>query len=116
MHINDRSSDLCSSDLGSFKTTLNLGATQTFELGSDYQLVPRVEYNHYGTIWWDVANSPVTRRDPLDMFSARLTLKSGDRWDISLLGSNLPNEQYFPAVVPLLLVIDRKSTRLNSSH
>src|SRR3546814_2285627 len=37
---------------GSFKTTLNLGATQTFELGSDYQLVPRVEYNNYGTIWW----------------------------------------------------------------
>src|SRR3546814_15577857 len=66
---------------GSFKTTLNLGATQTFELGSDYQLVPRVEYNHYGTIWWDVANSPGTRRDPLAMFSARLTLKSGDRWD-----------------------------------
>src|SRR3546814_20487223 len=102
MRISDWSSDVCSSDLfngnpsfdgnvapGSFKTTLNLGATQTFELGSDYQLVPRVEYNHYGTIWWDVANSPGTRRDPLDMFSARLTLKSGDRWDISLWGSNL---------------------------
>src|SRR3546814_9918680 len=87
---------------GSFKTTLNLGATQTFELGSDYQLVPRVEYNHYGTIWWDVANSPGTRRDPLDMFSARLTLKSGDRWDISLWGSNLTTEQYFKEVCPLL--------------
>lgn len=71
-------------------------------MGSDYQLVPRVEYNHYGTIWWDVANSPGTRRDPLDMFSARLTLKSGDRWDISLWGSNLTNEKYFQEVVPLL--------------
>src|SRR3546814_17496828 len=94
MRISDWSSDVCSSDL--------LGATQTFELGSDYQLVPRVEYNHYGTIWWDVANSPGTRRDPLDMFSARLTLKSGDRWDISLWGSNLTNEKYFQAVVTLL--------------
>src|SRR3546814_15432484 len=87
---------------GSFKTTLNLGATQTFELGSDYQLVPRVEYNHYGTIWWDVANSPGTRRDPLDMFSARLPLKSGDRWDLSPWGTNHTHEKFFTEVVPLL--------------
>ncbi len=87
---------------GAFKSTLNLGASQTIELGGDLSLVPRVEYNHYGSIWWDVANTPGTRRKPLSLLKARLSLKSGDRWEISAYGDNLTNEKYFQEVVPLL--------------
>jgi iron complex outermembrane receptor protein len=89
---------------GAFKSTLTLGATESFDLGSNLQIVPRVEYNHYGTIWWDVDNSPGTKRKPLSLVNARLTLKSGDRWQISAFGDNLTNKRYFQEVVPLLSV------------
>lgn len=87
---------------GAFKSTLTLGASQTIELGGDLELVPRVEFNHFGSIWWDVANTPGTQRKPLSLLKARLSLKSGDRWEISAFGDNLTNEKYFQEVVPLL--------------
>lgn len=89
---------------GAFKSTLTIGATQAFALGGDLELVPRVEYNHYGSIWWDVDNTPGTKRDPLSLVNARLTLKSGDRWQISAFGDNLTNENYYQEVVPLLSI------------
>lgn len=89
---------------GAFKSTLTLGATQAFALGGDLQLVPRIEYNHYGSIFWDVDNTPGTRRNPLSLLNARLTLKSGERWQLSAYGDNLTNESYFQEVVPLLSV------------
>ncbi|MDB5971654.1 MAG: TonB-dependent receptor [Hydrocarboniphaga sp.] len=88
---------------GAFKYTMSVGATQSFELAHDMMLVPRVELNRYGPIWWDVANTPGTRRDPLTLLDARLTLKGGgNRWEISAYGDNLTNEKYFQEVVPLL--------------
>jgi len=87
---------------GAFKYTLNLGATQTFDLTDTLQLVPRVEYNRYGRIWWDVANTPGTKRDPVNIVDARLSLRSGDRWEISAFADNLFNKKYFQEVVPLL--------------
>ena len=87
---------------GAFKYTLSIGASQTIDLGGDFSLVPRIEYNRFGTIWWDAANTPGTRRDPLDLVKARLTLKSGKGFEISAYGDNLTNEKYFQEVVPLL--------------
>ena len=87
---------------GAFKSTLSLGATQSFELGHDMQIVPRVEFNHYGSIWWDVDNTPGTKRNPLNLVNARLSLKSGNRWEISAWGNNITNERYYQEVVPLL--------------
>ena len=46
--------------------------------------------------------TPGTRRKPLSLLKARLSLKSGDRWEISAYGDNLTNEKYFQEVVPLL--------------
>jgi len=99
---------------GSFKYTVNLVATQTFDLSDHYKLTPRLEYNRYGKIWWNVANTPGTARKPLDMLDARLTLAGGDRWEIAAYGNNLTNEKYFQIVVPILSVfaVDyRGSTR-----
>jgi iron complex outermembrane receptor protein len=87
---------------GAFKYTLSLGATTTIDLGGDLSLVPRVEYNRFGSIWWDVANTAGTQRDALDLVKARLSLKSGKGWEISAYGDNLTNEKYFQEVVPLL--------------
>lgn len=90
---------------GAFKYTLTLGATREFRFGADWALVPRMEFNRYGEIWWDVANTAGTRRDPLELLNARLSLKSGDRWEISAYGRNLTDETYFQEVVPLLGVL-----------
>lgn len=87
---------------GSFKSTLSLGATQKIDLGGDLQLVPRVEYYHYGSIWWDVANTPGTRRNPLDLVNGRLSLKGGEQWEVSIFGNNLFDKHYYQEIVPLL--------------
>lgn len=87
---------------GSFKYTASIGATQAFDLGGDYQLVPRVEYNRYGSIWWDVANTPGTKRKPEQLVNARLTLKQADRWHIALYGDNIFKKHYYQEIVPLL--------------
>lgn len=87
---------------GAFKSTLTLGATQAFDLGGDFELLPRIQFNHYGSIEWDVDNTPGTRRKPLSMLSGRLALKSGDRWEIAAFGDNLTNEKYYQVVVPLM--------------
>jgi iron complex outermembrane recepter protein len=87
---------------GAFKTTINLGLTKSFALTEDLELIPRVEFNRYGSIWWDVANTPGTKRDPLELIRARLSLKGSERWEVSAYGDNLTNEKYFQEVVPLL--------------
>lgn len=89
---------------GAFKSTLNLGASQTIDLTDDLTLVPRVEVNRYGSIWWDVDNFAGTKRDPLTLLKARLSLKSSKGWEISAYGDNLTNKKYFQEVVPLLSV------------
>jgi iron complex outermembrane recepter protein len=87
---------------GSFKSTLTLGATESFDLGGNLKLVPRIEYNHYGTIWWDVSNTPGTERNPLNLVNGRLSLKSGDRWELSAYADNMFNKHYYQEVTPLL--------------
>jgi iron complex outermembrane receptor protein len=79
-----------------------LGVTNTIDINDELKIVPRLEANRYGPIWWDVANSPGTERDPLTLINARLTLKSSKRWELSAYGDNLANKQYFQEVVPLL--------------
>ncbi|MEH6759097.1 MAG: TonB-dependent receptor [Parasphingorhabdus sp.] len=87
---------------GSFKSTLSLGTAYELPISDEFTLTPRFEVNRYGTIWWDVANTPGTKRDPLYLVNGRLSLKSGDRWELSAYGNNLTNEKYFQEVVPLL--------------
>lgn len=87
------------------KYNLSLGATQEFDLGGDLQLVPRIGYTRLGSIWWDVANTAGTRRDPVDLVDARLSLRKLDRWDISIFAKNLFNEKYNRSVLPLLGVL-----------
>ena len=90
---------------GSFEYTVFLGLTQTFDFSNGLSLTPRVEYNRQGPIWWDVANSSGTEREPLDLVNARLTVAGGDRWELSAYGDNLTNKKYFQEVVPLLGVL-----------
>lgn len=59
---------------GSFRYTVDLGLSGTFAVGSDLKLTPRIEWNRAGPIWWDVANTAGTERDPVNLVKARLSL------------------------------------------
>lgn len=87
---------------GSFKYTMTVGATESFALSETLKLVPRIEFNRYGRIWWDVANTPGTKRNPLNLVNGRLSLKSGDRWELSAYADNMFNKHYYQEVTPLL--------------
>lgn len=86
---------------GSFEYTLSLGVTHTFTVSDGLFLTPRVEWSQLGPIWWDVANTPGTKRDAIDLVRVRLTL-GGERWEISAYGDNLLDEEYWQEVVPIL--------------
>jgi iron complex outermembrane receptor protein len=90
---------------GSVKTTATLGVTKTFELSNGLSLTPRLEVTRYGSIWWDVANTPGTERDPVTIVDGRLTLAEGAQWEVALWGKNLTDEEYYQEVVPLLGVL-----------
>jgi iron complex outermembrane receptor protein len=87
---------------GSYKYTYNLGVIDSIDINDQLKIIPRLEANRYGPIWWDVANTPGTERAPLTLLNARLSLKSVKHWELSAYGDNLANKAYFQEVVPLL--------------
>lgn len=90
---------------GSVKTTATLGLSKAYQLDRDLTLTPRLEVSRYGSIWWDVANTEGTERDPITLVDARLTLAGEERWEIALWGKNLTDEEYYQEIVPLLGVL-----------
>ena len=97
------------------KYNLNAGITHDFDLGNDLMLTPRVEYVRIGSTWWDVINTPGSRRSPVDLVDARLTLAKADRWSLSIFGKNIFNEKYNRSVLPLLGVFQLTS-RAETRH
>jgi iron complex outermembrane receptor protein len=88
---------------GTLKYNATLGITKAFDVADRTKLTPRVEWNRLGPIWWDIDNTPGTKRDPIDLVKARITL-GRDNWEISAYGDNLLNEKYYQEVVPILSV------------
>ena len=88
---------------GTLEYNLTLGVTKAFDVAERMTLTPRVEWNRLGPIWWDIDNTPGTRRDPVDLLKARITLARGN-WEIAAFGDNLLNEKYNQEVVPILSV------------
>lgn len=96
------------------KYNVSAGVTQEFPVAGDLTLTPRVTYTRLGTIWWDVINTPGTKRDPVDLVNARLTLSSAKTWDIAFFANNVFNKKYNRSVLPLLgvfVVQSRAETR-----
>lgn len=85
----------------STKYNINFGAQGTFPISDQWNLLPRVDYTRYGAIWYDVQNTPGTRRDPIDLIDARLGLES-DNIQIALWARNLTKTRYNTEAVPLL--------------
>src|SRR3546814_3449588 len=102
MRISDWSSDVCSSDLGVNILYRNKGDGRFEDVA---QVLGFAEDNHaVGAAWGDYDNDGW-----LDLFVTAYTGKSGAQQPANRLYRNLGGKGFVD-------VLDRKSTRLNSSH
>ena len=64
-------------------------------IGGAYLIVPRVDYNHKSTEYFDLSNSPYTTQPAFGLLNGRLTFKPTDGpWSIAAFGTNLTNRRY----------------------
>ena len=73
------------------RSTINLGAQFTPDLGGDLQGLLRVDYRRTGRTWWEPYNTTV--RDPVNLVNARVGVESSN-WGIFAFASNLFDEKY----------------------
>ena len=94
---------------------LTIGAQLAQPLNEAMTLNARVEYNRTGSTWFDIQNTPNTRRSPYDIVNARLGVSS-DRFDISLYGRNLGNTKYATEAVVLFPFVNVVAKGLTRSY
>ena len=73
------------------RMTGNLGMQYVVPIGSELDLLLRVDYRHTGRTWWEPYNT--TSRNPIDIVDARIGLE-GERWTATLWGKNLGDKEY----------------------
>lgn len=73
------------------RSTINLGAQYTPDMGGGLNGLFRVDYRRTGDTWWDVYNTTV--REPVDLVDVRAGVESGS-WGLSAFANNLFDETY----------------------
>jgi iron complex outermembrane receptor protein len=73
------------------RSTLNVGAQFTPELGGGFSALLRADYRRIGRTWWDVYNTTV--RKPVDLVDARAGIRK-DNWSLTAFATNLFNKKY----------------------
>ncbi len=73
------------------RTTFNLGAQFTPDIGGGMNALVRVDYRRTGRTWWDVYNSTV--RDPVHLVNGRIGVEN-DEWGLYAFATNLFDEEY----------------------
>ena len=73
------------------RSTLNLGAQFTPELGGGFSALLRADYRRIGRTWWDVYNTTV--RKPVNLVDVRAGIRK-DNWSLTGFATNLFNEKY----------------------
>lgn len=74
----------------------SLGIQKSVVIGGDSSLIARVDYTWSDDVYNDLANTPAIRQDAYGLLSARITYGPfTDRWELSLFGTNLTDEEYF---------------------
>jgi iron complex outermembrane receptor protein len=77
--------------------TGNLSAEASHAVGRRLQVTARLDYEHRGDVFWDLAND--LRTPPKDFLNARLALERADgAWSLAVYSRNLTNERT-PAAV-----------------
>jgi iron complex outermembrane receptor protein len=72
---------------------LTVGGQLIQPISDSLNLLARVEYTRQGSLWFDSANTPGTRRSPVGLVNARLGVES-DRWELALWARNLLDNEY----------------------
>ncbi|MGC6476403.1 MAG: TonB-dependent receptor [Parvibaculales bacterium] len=75
---------------GVSESTTNLGLQYVTDIPNDGELMMRVDYQNIGDTYWDTIN---TKRDPVDLIDARISMTFGDM-TLSIWGRNLGDEEY----------------------
>ncbi len=88
----------------SAKYNLNAGAQISYPVTDDYNLNVRGEYIRTGSIWYDASNLEGTKRTPVDLVNARLSIAS-DELEFGVFGRNLFNKKYNSEAIPLLSIV-----------
>jgi iron complex outermembrane receptor protein len=73
------------------RSTVNVGAQFTPDLGGGVSALLRADYRRIGRTWWDVYNTTV--RKPVDLVDARAGIRWGN-WSVTAFASNLFNKKY----------------------
>jgi iron complex outermembrane recepter protein len=78
-----------------------IGAQLDQPVTDTLKLLARGEYNLTGPIWWDVQNTPTTRRDSIGLMNVRLGLVH-ERWELTAWSRDLFDKEYASEAVVLL--------------
>jgi iron complex outermembrane receptor protein len=96
--------------------TGNLGAELTFPIGSDMQLLTRLDATFVGETWFHPVQEErlpnlftgfgfgqgefsKMKRDPYAVLNLRITLQ-GERWGVTAWGRNIADEDYLAEIIP----------------
>ena len=82
-------------------STLNAGVEYGFKLSGKLRGNVRVDYQRLGPQWFDIANTPGSRRSAVDLVNARLNVGSDD-WTLSAFGKNVLDKRYNAEAVVVL--------------
>ncbi|MEO1203372.1 MAG: TonB-dependent receptor, partial [Pseudomonadota bacterium] len=81
------------------------GAQAQWPIGHALEGIARVDYSVMGPMWFDVQNTPGTRRDAVRLMDAQLGIVT-DKWEVTLWAKNLLDEIYTAEPVVLLPFIN----------
>jgi iron complex outermembrane receptor protein len=73
------------------RSTLNVGAQYTPDLGGGFSALLRADYRRIGRTWWDVYNTTV--RNPVNLVDVRAGIRKGN-WSVTGFATNLFNKKY----------------------
>ncbi len=75
--------------------TVNISPAFTLTAGESGTVAFRVDYSYRGKVFHDVFNSETAAQDGYSLVNTRLSfVDSSERWEVSLFGTNLGDEQY----------------------
>jgi len=75
------------------RDTINLGVEYVQPIGNDLDLVARVDYTRIGKTWFNLANTPGTQRDPIDLVDLRIAVEA-ENWSLAFWSKNLFDKRY----------------------
>jgi iron complex outermembrane receptor protein len=97
------------------KYTANLGAQYDATISDTLRGSVRVDYQRIGPQWFDIANTPGSRRSPVNLVDARVNLGS-DNWTLSVFGKNIFNHHYNAESIVLLPFIQALTPALPRTY